>query len=248
MALLTIQNYNDAIANWNLAKSDYSALQVLISPQKVFTLFPEQIEWLDNENEAGAYFRVDIGVWNDELIMILTPRTATGDVKVLRNYEYTTLADLESDLQLTQTKTYTLTSNYTLSKDLKKSENDTDVNFPILDQPVTGQQVAVTEIESWRESGMDWLYLESSEFNGARIFQSFFVPKADLLQNQGDASSIVCAFGLKPSPVYQRLLPTLIFISCFDSASLVNVTTKIPSNTYDWSRPAPPFNVSTLSY
>ena len=246
MSDFTFENYNDAVENWNLAKSNYSEIQSLISPEKVFTIYPEQIEWLDTEDESGSYFRMDVGIWNNELILILAPRTSADDVKELRNYEFTTLGLLDNDLQLTQTKTYTLTSNYVLSKDLKKTENDTDINFPILNQPVTGQQIAVGEIESWRDSGMDWLYLESNEFSGQRIFKSFFVPKADLLQNQEDATKIVCAFGLKPSPVYQRLLPTLIFISCFENPSIAGMTTKIPSNTYDWSRPEPPYNAAIL--
>lgn len=246
MADFTLENYNEAVTGWNMAKSNYSEIQNLISPEKAFILYPEQIEWLNNQDESGAYFSLDIGVWRHELVMILTPRTSTSDLIILPNYKYTPLRRLEKDVQLNQTKTYTLTSKYVLSKDLKKTENDTNINFPILDQPVTGQQVAVTEIESWRENGMDWLSMESNEFNGERIFQSFFVPKADLLQNQEEATSIVCIFGLKPSPIYQRLLPTLIFISCFDNPSLANVTAKIPSNTYDWSRPYPPYTASTL--
>jgi len=246
MANFTFENYNEAVSNWDLARSNYSDIQSLISPQLVFTLLPDQIEWLANQDQSGIYFRLDIGIWRDKLILILAPRTSDSDILILTNYEYAILGVLENDLQLTQTKTYTMTSNYTLTKDLRKSTNDTDINFPIMDQPVTGQQIAVGEIESWRENGMDWLSLESNEFNGERIFKSFYVPKADLLQNQENATSIVCAFGLKPSPVYQRLLPTLIFISCFENPSLVDVTAKVPSNTYDWSRPNPPYNPSTL--
>lgn len=242
----TFENYNTAVANWDLARSNYSEIQSLISPEKVFTLFPDQIEWLNEQDESGTYFRLDIGIWKSTLILILAPRTSDSDLVILTNYKFAILGFLENDLQLTQTQTYTLTNNYVLSKDLTKSENDTDVNFPILNQPVTGQQIAVQEIESWRENGMDWLSLESEEFNGERIFKSFYVPKTDLLQNQEDATSIVCAFGLKPSPVYQRLLPTLIFISCFENPSLVNVATKIPSNTYDWSKPYPPYTASTV--
>ncbi len=247
MAKLSSDDYNAAILNWSLAKSNYSQIQTLIAPQDVFTIYPEQIQWLIDNNDSESYFRVDIGVYNNQLILILTPRTSTGDVKILREYEYAVLGTLENDLLLSQTKTYTLTNKYILTRDLKKNKNDTDINFPILDQPATGQQIAVEEIESWRENGMDWLSLESSEFNGQRIFSSFFVPKEDLLQNQEDATSIVCTFGLKPSAVYQRLLPTLIFISCFDTASLVDIATKVPSNTYDWSKPQPPYNASTLN-
>ncbi|WP_379966432.1 hypothetical protein [Epilithonimonas sp. UC225_85] len=248
MAILTLENYNITTSYWNLAKSNYAELQSIISPEKVFTLLPEQIQWLDEENESESYFRLDIGVLEEQLILILTPRSSTGEVIELRNYEYTTLEPLNNDLKLSQTKTYTVTNNYTLSKDLKKSENDSDMNFPILNQPVARQQAAVDEIESWRENGMDWLSLEVTEFNGQRIFNSFYVPKADLLQNQEDATSLVCAFGLKYSSVYQRLLPTLIFISCFENPSLVNVGTLSPSNTYDWSKACPPYTASTIGF
>lgn len=241
MPALIIRDYNIAISNWNDAKSNYSDIQSVISPEMVFTFYPDQIAWLDALNEAETYFFLEIGIWDNQLILICSPRTSTGDVKILSEYQYTTLAPLESDLKLTQTKTYTLTSHYTLSVDLTKRENDSDINFPITNQPVTGQQIAVDEIESWRENGMDWLSLESNEFNGERIFQNFFVPKQDLLQNPEDTTSIVGVFGLKYSPVYQRLLPTIIFISCFDDASSADIATRVPSNTYDWTRPSPPY-------
>lgn len=246
MSNLTFEKYNDAVSAWTTAKSNYSDIQQLISPQKIFTLFPAQIDWLVSHNETSAYFRLDIGILRDKLILILAPRTSFGDIKILDSYEYATLELLQHDLTLTQTKTYTMTNKYVLSKDLTRHENDTDVNFPVLQQPVTAQQIAVDEIESWRQNGMDWLSLESSEFRGDRIFDSFYVPTSDLLQNHQDATSVVCAFGLKHSPVYQRLLPTLIFISCFEDPTLRNITAKLPSNTYDWSRPYPPYTASTL--
>lgn len=246
MPTLITREYTSAIENWNQAKSNYSEIQSVISPENVFTLYPDQVEWLNAQNDAEAYFCLEIGIFNNQLILICSPRTSTGDMKILPSYEYTTLAPLQSDLKLTQTKTYTLTSHYTLSVDLTKSKNDSDVNFPIMNQPVTGQQIAVDEIESWRENGMDWLSLESNEFNGERIFQNFFVPKQDLLQNPEDTTSIIGVFGLKYSPVYQRLLPTIIFISCFDDASAADIATRIPSNTYDWTKPSPPYRYSII--
>lgn len=246
MAILTYENYTTAIKSWAEVKSNYSDIQKVISPEQVFILSREQIEWFDKENEAETYFRADIGVWKDNLVLILTPRTNAGDVKTLENYEFCPLQFLENDLTLLQTKTYTVKSTYVLSKDLTKSQEDTDLNLPIMNEPVTGQLKAVDEIESWRENAMDYLQRESLEFKGERIFQSFYIPKADLLHDEQNTRDIVCVFGFKYSAVYQRLLATLIFISNETGTKVgapgaVYAVQSDPSNTYDWSKPYPPY-------
>ncbi|KFC24535.1 hypothetical protein [Chryseobacterium sp. FH1] len=245
MAILTYENYTSAVRSWAEVKSNYSDIQNVISPEKVFILSREQIEWFDRENEAETYFRADIGVWENNLVMILTPRTSAGDVKTMDNYEFCPLQFLENDLTLKQTKTYTVASTYVLSKDLSKSEQDSDFNFPVMNEPVTGQMKAVEEIESWKENAMDYLHRESLEFKGQRIFQSFYIPKADLLHNKENTHDIVAVFGFKYSAVYQRLLATLIFISNENGVKLgapgaVYEVKPDPSNIYDWSRPCPP--------
>ncbi len=249
MAILTYDNYTTAVKNWAEVKSNYSDIQKVISPEQVFILSREQIEWFDKENEAETYFRADIGIWENQLVLILTPRTNAGDVKTLENYEFCPLQFLENDVTLKQTKTYTITSKYVLSKDLSKSEQDSDLNFPVMNEPVTGQLKAVDEIESWRENAMDYLQRESLEFKGQRLFQSFYIPKADLLHNKQNTHDIVCAFGFKYSAVYQRLLATLIFISNENGVKLgspgaVYAVQVDPSNTYDWTKPCPPTCIS----
>ena len=107
MPTLISRDYTSAIANWNQAKSNYSEIQSVISPENVFTFYPDQIEWLDEQNDAESYFCLEVGIWDNQLILICSPRTSTGDIKILPSYEYTTLAPLQNDLQLTQTKTYT---------------------------------------------------------------------------------------------------------------------------------------------
>jgi hypothetical protein len=82
-----------------------------------------------------------------------------------------------------------------------------------MDKPITGQLKAVEEIESWKENAMDYLQRESLEFKGQRLFQSFYIPKADLIHNKENVHDIVCVFGFKYSLVYQRLLATLIFVA-----------------------------------
>lgn len=245
MAILTYENYTTSVKTWAQVKSNYSDIQKIISPEQVFILSREQIEWFDKENEEETYFRVDIGVWENKLCLILTPRTSAGDVKTLDNYEYAPLQFLESDLTLKQTKTYTVTSTYTLTKDLSKGKEDSDIDFPIMDKPVTGQLKAVEEIESWKENAMDYLQRESLEFKGQRIFQSFYIPKADLLHNKENMHDVVCVFGFKYSAVYQRLLATLIFVSNetgekIGAPGAVYAVQANPSNTYDWTKPCPP--------
>jgi hypothetical protein len=113
MAILTLEDYTTAVQRWAEVKSNYSEIQKVISPEQVFILSREQIEWFDKENQEETYFRADIGVWENQLVLILTPRTSAGDVIKLDNYEFSPLQYLESDLTLKQTKTYTLTSTYT---------------------------------------------------------------------------------------------------------------------------------------
>lgn len=245
MSIFTYENYTSAVKNWAAIRSNYSEIQKIISPEQVFILSREQIEWFDKENEAETYFRADIGVWENKLVLILTPRTNAGDVKTLENYQFATLQFLESDLTLKQTKTYTVTSTYTLTKDLSKGKEDSDLDFPVMNEPITGQLKAIDEIESWKENAMDYLQRESLEFKGQRLFQSFYIPKADLLHNQQNTRDIVCVFGFKYSAVYERLLATLIFVSntMGDKVGALGTVYEVvtdPSNTYDWSKPCPP--------
>ncbi|OJX33069.1 MAG: hypothetical protein BGO86_13965 [Chryseobacterium sp. 36-9] len=249
MAILTLEDYTTAVQRWAEVKSNYSEIQKVISPEQVFILSREQIEWFDKENQEETYFRADIGVWENRLVLILTPRTSAGDVIKLDNYEFSPLQYLESDLTLKQTKTYTLTSTYTLTKDLSKGREDSDIDFPIMDKPITGQLKAVEEIESWKENAMDYLQRESLEFKGQRLFQSFYIPKADLIHNKENVHDIVCVFGFKYSLVYQRLLATLIFVANENDPRInapggVYAVQPDPSNTYDWTKPYPPYTTS----
>lgn len=250
MAILTLENYSTAVKNWAEVKSNYSEIQNVLSPEQVFILTRKQIEWFDKANEAEDYFRADIGVLDNKLILILTPRTTAGDIKTLENYQFSPLQYLESDLTLKQTKTYTVTSTYTLTKDLSKGKEDSDMDFPLMNAPLTGQIVAVDEIESWKANAMDYLQRESLEFKGQRIFQSFYIPKADLLHNKEKVQDIVCVFGFKYSAVYERLLATLIFVSNeaggeIGAPGAVYAVQADPNNTYDWSKPEPPYQPST---
>lgn len=241
MSNFNYENYLTSIQEWENNLSNYSEIERIIPLPYVFSMTPEQIDQISREDEDLKNFRLEIGIFNDQLIMILVPRDSKGVVKVIENYTYITLAGLENDLELKEIQQYTLINRSVLSKDLTRSSVDSDLNFPILSRPAIEQQVAVKEIEEWRDSGMEWFRRECDEFEGKRIFKRFFIAKEDLLHNRSATTHITCSFALKFSDIYQRMLVTLVFISFQQNALMGEIGTDLSvSNTYDYARPCPP--------
>lgn len=235
------ESYIAAIQSWENTISRYSEIERLIPLYNVFALSTEQIEKIKNEDDDPKDFRLDIGIQDDVVIMILVPRDAKGEVKMLEDYTYVTLAPLGHDLQLKEIQQYTLINRSVLSKDLTTMSTDSDLNFPILSRPAVEQQTAVKEIEEWRMSGMDWFLRECNEFDGKRIFRRFFISKIDLLQDESSTTNITCSFALKFSDIYQRMLVSLIFISFQQNNLLTNAGPDFSiSNVFDYARPCPP--------
>lgn len=235
------ESYIAATQSWENILSRYYEIESLIPLYNVFTLSPDQIEQINQEDEDPKNFRLDIGINDDVLIMILVPRDGKGIVKIMENYTYVTLATLKNDLQLKEIQQYTLINRSVLSKDLTHTSTDSDLNFPILSRPAIEQQPAVKEIEEWRMSGMDWFLRECNEFDGKRIFKRFFISKEDLLQDQSSTTNITCSFALKFSDIYQRMLVSLIFISFQQNNLLTNAGPDFSiSNVFDYARPCPP--------
>lgn len=239
---MNYEGYLSAINEWENALSNYSEIERLIPLHYVFELSPEQIQRLNKEDEDIRNFRLDIGVLDRQnVVLILVPRDANGQVKKMEDYSYSVLASLEHDIELKEVQQYTLINRSTLSKDLTKTATDSDLNFPILSRPAVKQQVAVKEIEEWRDSGMEWVQREVQEFEGKRIFRRFFVSKEDLLHDQGMTTDIICSFVLKYSDIYQRMLVSLVFISFEKNLQAGEVSNDLSiSNTYNYARPCPP--------
>ncbi|MCS3871211.1 hypothetical protein J3D55_004127 [Chryseobacterium ginsenosidimutans] len=122
---------------------------------------------------------------------------------------------------------------------LRMVDDSSDMYWPIANKPMMEQDKAVEAIESWRNEGMNWFYRECDEFGGSRIFNKFYVPAENLNPPKPGLTNMVCSFGLKFSEVYQRVLPTLIFISFYQDFENTGSVEKI-SNTYDWSQACPP--------
>ncbi len=238
MNTLSREECEVAIAEWSNCCADYQAIKRLIPTNYIFNFDASEIEWMKRENK-NSEFCTQIGIYQGELIAILYPMGADGHQIVIDNYVYSTLQELQQDLRLMETAEYTLVKNAVLSKDLRKIDDNSDMSFPVSGKPMLPQDKAVAAIETWRDEGMLWFYRECSEFGGSRIFRRFYVPAQDLIPSKPGLTHIVCSFGLKFSDIYQRMLPTLIFISFYQDLENNGSIEKI-SNTYDWSQACPP--------
>ncbi|NML55910.1 hypothetical protein [Chryseobacterium cheonjiense] len=238
MNIFNRDQFDVAIAEWTNCCADYAKIQSLIPTNYVFTFNSEQVSWLKSQNKYNE-FCAEIGVFKGQLVAILCPMDANGQRLVVDQFPYSVLGELDGDLRLVETEQYKVIKNAVLSKDLQRIDYDSDTYFPVSNKPMLDQDVALEAIESWRNDGMTWFYRECSEFKGSRIFKKFFVPSEDLISSKPGLYKIICSFGLKFSEVYQRVLPTLIFISFYQDLQNSGSIDTI-SNTYDWSQPCPP--------
>lgn len=231
-----------AIEQWKTCCMSYARIKELIPTNYIFSFDAESIVWMKNANK-NPDFCTQIGVHERQLVAILYPMDAGGQEIVTDSYPYSTLQELKTDLKLVETEEYTVVKNAVLSKDLRKIDDNADTFFPVSNKPVLPQDKAVAAIESWRDNAMDWFYRECKEFGGKGIFRKFYAPAQDLAhadkEQDKELAYIICSFGLKFSDVYQKMLPTLIFISFYEDISNTGSIERI-SNTYDWSSSCPP--------
>lgn len=232
------EEYDLAIQEWANCCGNYFTIQNLLPTNYVFNLTADQVTWLNDKNKYSK-FCVEMGIYEDQIVIILSPMDANGKKIPMNDYCYALLQELDRDLRLVETQEYTLVKNAVLSKDLTRIDDNSNLYLPVANQPMMEQDKAVEAIEAWRNEAMTWFYRECSEFKGERVFKQFFVPANDLIPSKSGLTNIICSFGLKFSDVYQRMLPTLIFISFYQDLQNTGSVEKI-SNTYDWSQPCPP--------
>ena len=236
MEILNEENYNSAVAAWKEAKEEPNRISELLPPNFIFNLSTDQIEWLKGINKNNE-FCVEMGVYEERLILILCSLDKNGNKINTGYYPYSYFERLERDLKLTEIQTFKVVKHAVLSKDMRKIENDSDLFFPITEKPIMEQDKAIAAIDLWEYSGMDWFYEQYTSGNSQQIFNKFYVPSQKIyIDYQG--LNFVCLFGLKFSEIYQKILPTLIFIA-FENHLTSDGTSTI-SNTYDWAKPCPP--------
>lgn len=238
---MNYEAYLSAVNEWDNTVSNYAEIERLIPLNYVFELSAEQIENLNTQDDYTKNFRLDMGILRGQVVLILVPRDAKGGLKINEEYCYSILESLQHDIELKELKQYTLVNRSILSKDLTKTSTDSDMSFPILSQPAAEQQIAVKEIEDWRDNGMEWFQREDNEFGGKRIFRRFFISKDDLLHDHSSTTNIICSFALKFSDIYQRVLVSLVFISFQKNLLGGEISPDFSiSNTYNYARPCPP--------
>lgn len=242
MTNLNQKQYDQAIEEWTNCRGNYSVIQKLISTTQIFQISASQIDQIKKVNNYKE-FCAKIGVYSDEIVLILVALDENGKEILSGDYPYSPLAHLKGELALVEKRQYTVINNAVLSSDLRKVDSDSDMYFPVSNKPVMEQDKALDAIERWRDEGQTWFYRECSEFGGSGIFQQFYVPSRNLDPYEAGKvlNHFVCSFGLKFSDVYQKMLVTVIFIAFYDD-QLENGNGSIPisSNTYDWSQPCPP--------
>ncbi|CEJ71140.1 hypothetical protein [Chryseobacterium oranimense] len=232
-------DYKLAVAEWGRCLSDYSKIANLIPTNYIFELSSEQIDKIKQQNK---YVDVcaEVGVYNGAVVLIFLPLDSQGHIdKSVTEYQYTVLCPLKYDLRLQETKEFSITKNAVLSGNLTKVDDNTSTSFPVSEQPVLDQDIAVEAIERWRNEGMEWFFRECNEFGGERVFRRFYIPMQDLTHPYPEVIGIKCSFGLRYNDIYQRMLVTLIFISFHEMLQEGN-SESIISNTYDWAKPCPP--------
>ena len=232
-----IQAFNE----WKNAKQDYSKIKEIISPSSVFSFNREQIEWLNTYNKYKN-FHIYIGLYKAELILIVVPLDVDGKEIELPSYMIAALLPLDQELNLIEKEEITKVRTTVLSQDLLITSYTEGFKQPTENEPAVNQKTAAQEIETWTNESLDWFYFECTEFKGKRIFNTFTVPFADLGKPDDKIGQVVCLFAFKYAQLYQRLIPTLIFISINTlhlQAQLIEAP--ISTNTYDWSQPCPPF-------
>ncbi|SHH02687.1 hypothetical protein [Chryseobacterium vrystaatense] len=233
-------DYKLAVAEWRKYRSDYYLITELIKQtNQIFELSKEQIDKIKEKNDYPDIC-AEVGVFGGSMVLIFLPLDKTGHIdKSVVEYQYTTLQVFKQDIRLQETKEFTVVKNAVLSSNLTKVDDNTNTTFPVSDQPILDQDIAVEAIERWRNEGMEWFFRECTEFGGERIFKRFYIPMEDLFHDNPEIAGVKCSFGLRYNDIYQRMLVTVIFIS-FHRILLEGTATQLTSNTYDWAKPCPP--------
>ncbi|MGU3376209.1 hypothetical protein [Chryseobacterium sp. M5A1_1a] len=236
--MLPLEYCRAATDEWNECRSNFLRLKDLISTNYVFNISETQLNWMRDYKDYPE-FCAAIGIYDRKLILILYPMNDEGKRIDQKEYPCSFLTELTHDLKLQEVQEYTVVKNTILSKGFEKIEKNSDMAFPVSNKPILEQDKAVEAIECWRDSGMDWLYKECKESEGAGIFNKFYVPTADLCLSDAGLSKITCSFGLKYNNIYGKMLTTLIFIS-FHENLMNSERVQLITNTYDWAKPCPP--------
>ncbi|AZQ64308.1 hypothetical protein EI427_19455 [Flammeovirga pectinis] len=242
--MLLKEKCKQAIASWEKTKIDFLKIKEVIDSTKVFRFNETDCIWIKEYNE-NSKFHIYAGVHDKEFILIIVPLDKEGKEVDLDMYLTKPLTGLEQEITLNETEVVTTVSKTKLSKDLEITKFWKEVDLPVSNEPTITERTSGKDIEKWRYECLNWFYYEHSTSKGRNIFRTFTVPFADLTRKDGGQGEIVAFFGLKQSPIYQKLIPLLIFVATSDNTTGEILRAKrnqniTLTNTDDWSRPCPP--------
>lgn len=242
----------EAIHMWDTIKKEYSEIEKIMNTKHVFYLDKETCISLKNQNDA-KHFHTYVGVRNSELILIIVPLDIEGNEKQLDQYLFSTLTELKEEIKLIEKKKIITTLKTTLSKDIDIISCKEEVEIPFSNQPLIKEKISVSGIEMWKNQGLDWFYKEIVNNGGGGIFNVFNVPLTDLIRENQKYNEVICFFAFNYSTLYDKSLPTLIFVANDNETSEAEIINDFEGETsistiYDWSRPCPPFCKNKSKY
>lgn len=229
---ITFDEYLVATDKWEETISDFNMIKDILNLEQVFSFDTNQINWLKAKNQNAEEFRIDMGVFDKRVMLILVPLDSKGNSIEQENYECALLKEIETDLVLTEKQTVTTIKSFVFSKNGENLRNQTTQKMSIK-KPAISIDNAVEIIENWRNNAMEWFLTESNKYRGQRVFRKFYVPLQDI-QSENLTKSI-CIFALKETKSgQQKYLPTLVFINQKQVDNFIDI------DIFDWTKPCPP--------
>ncbi|MCD0457729.1 hypothetical protein LPB85_20005 [Chryseobacterium sp. LC2016-27] len=222
-----------AIKKWEEMLSSFSEIKKSISFQSLFHIEGYQFKWLQKHNRNSEKFCVEMGVFAQNIVMILVPLDEFGNKIELDSYECSLLSTTNEELVLREKKIQTTVKSYTFTKDNKKLVSEEKYGEEI-SKPRIDLETAAEAIELWRNEGENWFNTECVKYKGKRIFRKFYVPFYDL--NIESVDNVTCSFALKYSGALEKILPTLIFVMSKKEKGFPDDW----GDLLDWSQPCPP--------
>lgn len=251
--MLSKEKCVQSIKKWERTRANYNEIKSLISPAAAFNFNQKDCQWL-KENNDNSKFHTYIGVYDDQLILIVAPLDKDGKEIDLDSYLTTKLTDLKKDITLIEAEVVTTVSKTILSKNLAITKYWKEVDLPNHNEPTITERASVKDIEKWKNEYLDWFYYESSKYRGKNIFRTFTVPFSDVSRGDRRDDKVIAFFGFKHSSIYQTQIPILIFVALKEETGNAEVIrskrdgTALETNTQDWAHPCPPLCKDDIDY
>ena len=240
MSKINLEAYYSARENWEAALANPELLESILIPTYVFQLNAEEINEFQHLNDAeDESFRLDMGVYNDQVILILVPREEDNEPKTLEEYTYVVLEELNETVQLKQFVSYT-TKTIELSNDLSVISETTDTENASLSEPCLTIEDALQEIVAWKYEGLNWINDQAAISQCSNVFRYFIMPYESLVLPNLMVESATLFFGLRQSEDRGVSQATMIVLSHHMPMLELDTEFNYTANTLNFARPCPP--------